>query len=124
MYQSVVADKVNPEIGEIFEELSVIKTTHLDMLMHAITEFGGNPKFEDGQNAMFNCGYVFYSQKLKEMLEFDMLCCNQTIENLKLVISSVKCESLIQLLSRLLEDEQMHQSVLKKIFNSVQFLSI
>ena len=54
IYQSVIADKTNEEIAEIFEEISIVEMIHLDMLMHAITMFGGIPKYEDSQGNFFN----------------------------------------------------------------------
>ena len=45
IYQSVIADKSNPEIAGIFEEIGIVEMMHLDMLMHAIVAFGGIPKY-------------------------------------------------------------------------------
>lgn len=124
IYQSVTADKSNSEIGEIFEEIGVVKITHMDMLMHAISIFGGNPKFEDAQGNSFNTSNVFYSTKLKDMLEFNILNCNQTIQNYQNAIERIDNNSLKSLLERLIADEENFKQIFTKILNSVQFLSI
>lgn len=124
IYQSVVADKTNTEIGEIFEEIGVVKITHMDMLMHAICMFGGNPKYEDAQGNIFNTGNVFYSIKLKDMLEFNIQNCNQTIQNYNNAMDKIENSSLKSLLERLKQDEENFKQTFTKILNGVQFLSI
>ena len=123
-YQSVIADKTNEEIGEIFEEIAVVKMTHMDMLMHAVSLCGGNPRFEDDKGNMFNAGYVFYSNKLKEMLEFNIQNSIQTIQDYKNAISLIPNQSIKDLLNRLIQDETRHKEIFNRILNSVHFLSV
>ena len=68
IYQSVVADKTMSDIADILEEIGIVEMTHLDMLMHAITDFGGIPKYEDSNGYQFNTNYINYNTKLKDML--------------------------------------------------------
>ena len=86
IYQSVVADKTNEEIAEIFEEIGVVEMMHLDMLMHAITMFGGIPKYDDAQNNFFNTAGLNYSVKLKDMLENNIRAESVAIENYEMAI--------------------------------------
>lgn len=80
IYQSVIADKSADEIGAIFEEIGIVEMTHLDLLMHAITDFGGTPKYEDSQGNQFNSNYINYTVKLKEMLNNNILAEQRAIE--------------------------------------------
>ena len=124
IYQSVVADKTNEEIAEIFEEIGVVEMIHLDMLMHAITMFGGVPKYEDGQGNFFNTAMLNYSMKLRDMLENNIRAESVAIENYTAAISKVKNQSLKDLFARIIEDEKRHLEIFKKIRDNVEFMSI
>lgn len=124
VYQSVIADKTTEEIASILEEIGVVEMLHLDMLMHAITLFGGVPKYEDANNNFYNTAHLNYSMKLKDMLENNIRAENLAIDNYKLAMKRVKNESLKQLFERIIEDEQKHIEVFKMIRENVTFLSI
>ena len=124
IYQSVIADKTKEEIAEIFEEIGVVEMVHLDMLMHAITLFGGNPKYEDAQGNYFNTAQINYSMKLREMLDNNIRAENVGIENYKMAINKVKNQSLKDLFARIIEDEQRHLEIFKRIRDNVEFMSV
>lgn len=124
IYQSVIADKTNEEIAKIFEEIGVVEMMHLDMLMHAITDFGGIPRYEDSQGNFFNTAMLNYSLKLKEMLENNIKAETMAIENYKTAIAKVPNVSLKQLFERLIEDEMRHLEIFKRIRDNVEFMSI
>ena len=124
IYQSVVSDKVNEDVAEIFEEIGITEMVHMDMLMHAITQFGGAPRYEDSQGNYFNTANVNYSMKLMEMLENNIRAENLAIENYQMAINKVKNQSLKDLFARIVEDEQRHVEVFKLIRDNVKFMSI
>lgn len=124
VYQSVVADSVEEEIASIFEEIGINEMMHLDMLMHAITEFGGIPEYNDSQRNFFNANMVNYTTKLSEMLDNNIQGESLAIENYKQAINRVENQSLKDLFARIIEDEEQHIKVFKKIRDSVRFLSI
>lgn len=123
IYQSVVSDRINPEIAKIFEEISIVEMTHLDMLMHAIVDFGGIPKYEDGQGNIFNTSQINYTLKLKDMLEGNIADETMAIRDYTQAINSVTNQSLKDLLSRILEDEKLHLDVFKYIRDHTLFYS-
>ena len=97
---------------------------HLDMLMHAITAFGGVPRYEDAQGNYFNTANLNYSIKLKEMLENNIKAESITIENYKIAIGKVKNQSLKDLFFRIIEDEERHIEIFKRIKDNVEFMSV
>ena len=123
-YQSVIADKTYEQIAEIFEEIGVVEMMHLDMLMHAISLFGGVPKYDDSQGVFFNTVNMLYPLKLKEMLDLNIKGETLAIENYKMAIPRVQNQSLKMLFERIIEDEERHLSIFKKIRDNVQFMSI
>ena len=48
-YQSSLSYKIQPEISKIFEEISVAEMKHMELLSRAIVDFGGDPKYDNGQ---------------------------------------------------------------------------
>ena len=98
-------DKTKDEIGEIFEEIGIVEMTHLDMLMHAITDFGGVPRYEDSTGNQYNTGNINYSIKLKDMLNNNIQAEQKAIEHYNEAIKRVKNESLKDLFKRLAERE-------------------
>ncbi len=123
-YQSVVADDINNEISEILEEISIVEMMHMELLMNAIKAFGGLPKYEDCQGNYFNANNIFYSMKLKDMLEINIAGESRAIEEYNNAIKKVNNESLKNLFKRIIEDEELHVKILKQIKNNVEFLSI
>ncbi len=123
-YQSVVADYINNEISEILEEISIVEMMHMELLMNAIKAFGGLPKYEDCQGNYFNANNIFYSMKLKDMLEINIAGESRAIEEYNNAIKKVNNESLKNLFKRIIEDEELHVKILKQIKNNVEFLSI
>jgi len=124
VYQSVVAGASNPEIADIFEEISIVEMMHLDMLMNAIMSFGGIPKYEDANGNPFNVSNINYSMKLKDMLQTNIKDEQIAIEAYNSAINKVKNESLKQLLGRIVKDEQLHLQIFKQILNTVTFMSV
>ncbi len=124
IYQSVIADKTNSEIAEIFEEIGIVEMMHLEMLMHAISLFGGIPKYEDAQGNYFNTANLNYSIKLRDMLDNNIKAESVAIENYQNAIMRVKNESLKNLFARIIEDEQRHLEIFKRIRDNVEFMSV
>lgn len=124
IYQSVVANKYNNEIAEIFEEIGIVEMMHLDMLMNAIVEFGGIPKYEDSNGNPFNMSNINYSLKLKDMLQTNIKDEQMALEAYTKAIAKVQNKSLKELLERIVLDEKHHLEIFKNILNNVTFMSI
>ena len=124
IYQSVIADKTHQEIADVFEEIGIVEMTHLDMLMHAITNFGGVPKYEDSYGTMFNTRTINYTQKLSEMLNNNIAAEEMAIKMYTDAIEKVKNQSLKDLFARIILDEKRHVEIFKLIRDNVKFMSI
>lgn len=124
IYQSVIANRVDKDIADIFEEIGVVEMMHLDMLMHAIVDFGGIPQYEDAMGNFFNANSVSYALKLKDMLDVNIRDEQDTILAYEAGIKKVKNQSLIDLFKRIIEDEQRHLEIFKYLRDNVRFLSV
>lgn len=124
IFQSNIADKTDDDLGELFEEIAITEMVHLNLIMHAITLFGGTPKYENENGVFFNTAWLDYSTKLKDMLEHNIAGEQQAIANYGEAIKRVNNDSLKQLFNRIIKDEQLHLNVFTHLKDSVQFLSI
>lgn len=124
VYQSVIAGDIMPEVADIIEEIAVVEMTHMDMLMHAIVDFGGNPKYEDGMGYPFSPSKVNYSTKLIDMLNANIMGEEKAIEDYTKAITMVKNKSLMDLFARIIEDEKAHIEIFKKLKNNIEFFSL
>lgn len=123
-YQYVTVNNFNYEIADILEEISIVEMMHLDMLMHAIVDFGGLPKYEDGQGKTYNASNINYTLRLREMLENNIRGEEFAINQYTRAINLVSNKSLKELFRRIIEDERRHIEVFKTIRDNVTFLSI
>ena len=124
IYQSTVADSSDADLGELFEEIAITDMEHVGLLMHAIVDFGGDPKYETSNGVAFNANCVRYLTKLKDMLEYNIALIEQAKENYNTATQMVSNVSLKQLLTRIAEDKQKQLEALTYIKNTVKFLSV
>ena len=123
-YQSRIAKQVNKEISEILEEISIVEMEHMQLLMDAIIDFGGIPKYQNGKAQPYSTTYINYSIKLKDMLDINIQGEQQAIKRYTVVQELVSNQSLKKLLSRITEDEKLHLEAFKLLKNTVNFLSV
>lgn len=123
-FQSRIAKQVDPEVAQILEEISIVEMEHMELLMDAIIEFGGIPRYDNGRGQAFNSNNVNYSTKLKDMLDINIQGEQDAIKEYTNAQRMIGNESLKQLLARIIEDEQMHLNTFKSLRNTVSFLSI
>lgn len=123
-YQAVISDKTAEDIAKVIEEISIVEMTHLEMLMHAITEFGGVPKYEDSRGVPYATTNINYTMKLREILLGNIRGEQMAIDSYTQAISRVKNESLKQLFARIIKDEELHIKAFKYILDNVTFMSI
>lgn len=124
IYQSTIADSTNAELGELFEEIAITDMNHAGLLMHAIVNFGGDPKYEDGNGNTFNANCVRYIDKLKDMLDYNIMMLENCIKNYHQAIELVDNQSLKSLLTRIVEDKHKQLEALNYIKKTVKFLSV
>jgi len=122
-YQSSVSDKIEKDIAELFEEISIIEMHHLSLLSKAIVDFGGEPKYENASGQFFNCSKINYTTKLVEMLNSNIKDKEYAIFEYEQAINNVENSSLKKLFKRIILDEELHIKALTHIKDNVKFMS-
>ena len=123
IYQSVVTNKMNEDVAKVLEEIAVVEMTHLDMLMLAITDFGGDPKYIDDMRKPYSTTCIEYGTRLFDMLKQNIVAEEDTINNYKQAIGLVKNKSLKALFERIIKDEECHLKIFKYLLENVKFMS-
>lgn len=123
-YQSSICNKIQPEISDIFEEISIVEMYHLELLSHAIVDFGGEPMYDDAQGYFFNTEAVAYSTKLRDILDINIKGEENAIRDYTNAINMVENQSLKNLFKRIIEDEKIHLEVFTYLKNTIKFMSI
>lgn len=124
IYQSRISQQIEPDFSAILEEIAIVEMQHVELLMDAIIDFGGLPKYENSRGQSFNTNYINYSSKLKDILDVNIQGEQQAISDYTNAQRMVGNESLKNLLGRIVEDEQLHLNAFKHLRNTVKFLSI
>lgn len=123
-YQSSISKEIEKEISDILEEISIVEMMHLEILSHAIVDFGGEPRYENGMGQSFNANAVNYTNSLRKMLDANIIGEQKAIENYKKAISLVDNKSLKNLFLRIIEDEELHIKIFNHLRDSVRFMSV
>ena len=123
-FQSSVAHKIEKEVSNLLEEISIVEMEHLELLSHAIVCFGGEPRYETAQEQPFSASQVNYTTKLSKMLDVNIFAEESAIKNYKESIRHVDNESLKKLFERIIEDEEMHILAFRQLRDLVKFMTI
>lgn len=123
-YQSSISKDIEKEISDVLEEISIVEMMHLELLSHAIVDFGGEPRYENSIGYSFSANAVNYSTNLKKILDINIAGEEKAIESYKKAIDMVDNESLKSLFRRIIEDEKLHIKIFNYLMNNVKFMSI
>ena len=122
-YQSSISKKIEKDISNILEEISIVEMMHMGLLSHAIVDFGGEPRYENGMGQFFNTSTINYSTKLRDILDKNIVGEERSIEGYNQAIENVDNQSLKALLKRIIEDEKLHIKILTHLRDNVKFMS-
>ena len=123
-YQSSLSYKIQPEISKIFEEISVAEMKHMELLSRAIVDFGGDPKYDNGQGYFFNTEAVAYATKLKDILDINIKQEEMAIRDYTNAINMVENQSLKNLFKRIIEDEKIHLDIFTYLRNTIKCMCV
>ncbi len=123
-YQSSLCNKIQPEISKILEEISVAEMMHMELLSHAIVDFGGTPMYDNAQGYFFNTEVVAYQTKLKDILDINIKSEEIAIRDYTNAINMVENQSLKNLFKRIIEDEKIHLEIFTYLRNTIKFMCV
>lgn len=110
-YQHFLKFNVNAEVAQTLAAIAKVEMHHLELLGKTIKLLGIEPKFiyaEDKELKFWNSSFVDYKPDIVEMLENDILIEEQAIKNYQKDLTLIKDKYIIELLKRIILDEEKH----------------
>lgn len=113
-YQSYILKEKFPDLAKILEEIAVVEMSHHEMLAEAIVQSGGDPIIA-GRHCFWSGSTVNYSGKVCEILKADLEGELGAIRNYKRTIAALENKSVIELIERIILDEELHVRIFEKL---------
>ncbi len=115
-YQNYIFDGKYETVAKTLEKISVQEMKHHSLLAKAIIKGGGDPIIA-GRFSFFSGAYVSYIKGLKNALKTDIAGEKTAIEIYEKIIEKTHNESLKNLLSRIVMDEEVHIRILQGLLD-------
>ena len=119
-YQTFFIRQFDPEISKIIEEIAEVEMHHMDMLGVTIVKLGGDPIIS-GLGPFWNGSYVDYSKQIKKMLMADIAGEETAIRNYMKTAMVLTDKSVVDLIYRIILDEEVHLATFKALLEYVSF---
>ena len=117
-YHAIAIERESPVLSRALKEIAVVELHHLHLLGQCIMLLGLLPTFgyyQGTRRARWNSGFVQYARGPKGIIDLSIKAELQTIEFYQNAIERISDEQINALLSRIIEDEQVHIGVLEEL---------
>lgn len=111
---------IKKDISDVLKEISFTEMRHLEILGELITKLGGKPFYcnlNKKEIIPWTSNFVNYTMNLKDMLLSDILLEKETISRYEKHIMEIDDKYVKEILNRIIEDEKLHISCLRKLYN-------
>jgi bacterioferritin len=111
----------NPDISRDILQIGIIEMFHLDMLGSCIKQLGGSVDLISryGKPQFWTSKNVKYGNDLISRLKIDIQSENDCIDSYRRIISHLKNQALIDLLARIIADEELHITHFNKMIDKL-----
>lgn len=120
-YQALILEKTHPEISKTLKHIAITEMKHLELLGKAIHLLGLPPKYvsytSDNIKRYWTSSFINYTTSLKNMLKQDIKSESMAIENYRKHKETINDAYIKQLLTRIIEDEQVHLSIFQRLLD-------
>lgn len=120
-YQALILEKTHPEISKTLKHIAITEMKHLELLGKAIHLLGLPPKYvsytSDNIKQYWTSSFINYTTSLKNMLKQDIKSESMAIENYRKHKETINDAYIKQLLTRIIEDEQVHLSIFQRLLD-------
>ena len=118
-YHHIVSENIDKEISVMLENIAVVEMYHLEVLARLIFLLGEKPKYF-AQDDYWNGDYVYYGEDLLGQLEADLQGEYDAIENYEKNIEVIEDPYIINILKRIILDEEVHVRLFQKAIEKVK----
>lgn len=120
MYQYYIVDQFEHDIAHVLEGIAITEMRHHEMLGKTIVKLGGDPKIS-GLGPFWNGSFLYYTRQLKQMLIKDIADEETAIRNYTKTAMCLSNKSVVDLIYRIILDEEIHIKTLKSILEYISF---
>lgn len=120
LYHHFVSKKVNEEVGELLENVSINEMLHMEILANLIIALGGDPKIRGSfstNDRFWNGKFIYYGNDLCEQLKADIEAEYKAIFEYREHIQLINDYYVQAILKRIILDEKVHI----RLFNKALF---
>ena len=118
VYHQMITRQEFPALSHALSEIAKVEMHHLNMLGSCILQLGLHPTFgyyQGTRKARWNSGFVRYARNPKGIVELSLEGEQQAIDGYNRALGAISNEQIMALLSRIIEDEQVHIEVLLQL---------
>ncbi|MDR0946364.1 MAG: peptidoglycan-binding protein [Ruminococcus sp.] len=111
----------NPDISHDILQIGIIEMFHLDMLGSCIKQLGGSVYMINryGKPQYWTSKNIKYGNDLISRLKIDIQSENDCINSYRRIISRLKNPALIDLLARIIKDEELHITLFNQMIDKL-----
>ncbi len=121
IYQSYLVEPKEKEIADILSKIALTEMHHHQELGKAIVMLGGVPFYTNSQGVPFSARCIYDGVNLKQMLLANINAESLSIQSYNNAISKINNQSIKQLLSRIVQDEEIHKKTFECLLEYVSF---
>lgn len=117
VYQSWILEASYPQIAETMHRIAVVEMRHLNMIGKLILLLGGVPLYsvaQNNRNVAWNGGMVQYQGAVSTCMKNNIVMERTAIDNYQKQMARMKDECVRAVLSRIVEDEEVHIQIFSK----------
>lgn len=120
LYDQIVTAGM-PEVAEAFRELSIVEMRHLHMFGTLACQLGMDPRLwsvRQGRRFWWTPEYLQYPRKLGPLLQCALQEEQAAVRKYENQLRWIRDGCIVELLKRILQDEQLHIALLSGLLNS------
>lgn len=128
IYQSLIIESKSPYLANILHRIAIVEMKHLKLLGETIHLLGLRPKYvtysEDNIKQFWNSSSVNYTTSILNILKQNIKAETTAIDNYKNHLNQIQDKYIQNLLNRIIEDEQIHLSIFKQLYENQKKLEL
>ena len=118
LFQNIISNGINQNLANALNNLSLEELLHANLLGNAILNFGGTPRFSNGQGTFWSGRNVNYQTDQNSFIRSNISREERSIRDYEDAIARVNNESLRQLLREIIEDKRQHIIILNSFLKN------
>lgn len=122
VYNHIIAGEHFKELKEAFLKISMVEMQHLNIFSNLALQLGMDPRLwtcTNEYNEYWSPAYINYPNQLQELLENAIINEEHAIEKYTFQASIIQDPHIVNILNRIILDEQLHVKILESFYNKL-----